>query len=285
MTHTDYIREFINAMIDEELTGVAANRANFVKSKLEPHWKGLPGYTDIDVWLEKLAEVDPTQKKIYIPWLARMCVSKPQENKTEDLDRVGEDLRIFELNKSKIANKDINTYKSFQELFDVIAPFLAPKVKTADDIEKEKQAAALAKVKDQIITVYQGPEGWIRIPTTLASSEFLGQNTRWCTAAKTNNMFQHYAKDDNLFVVYDKASKKRSQLHIQSGQYADETDRNQGIKAVPDWAGKKILEYYQAHNPHLTMKQLMALQAFTDNNLAAGTPHEELFDLFKQYGV
>lgn len=287
MTNSDYLREFIDAMLNEELTGFAANRANFVKSKLEPHWKGLPGYPDIDTWLEKLAEVDPTTKKIYIPWLARMCVSKPNENRTEDLNRVGEDLRIFEINKAKIpvANKNIDTYKSFQELFDIIAPFLAPKVKTKDDIAKEKQDAALAKVKDQIITVYQGPEGWIRIPTTLAASKFIGQNTRWCTSADKANRFEYYSKDDNLFVVYDKATKTRHQLHIQSGQYCDEKDSNIGIKAVPDWAGKKILEYYQEHNPNLTMKQLMALQGFTDKNLAKGTPHEELFDLFKQYGV
>ena len=285
MTNSDYLREFINAMLNEELTSFAANRAKFIKDKLEPHWKGLPEYKDIDVWLEKLAEVDPTTKKIYMPWLARMCISKPNENRTEDLNRVSDDLRAFETNKLKIANKNIDFYKSFQELFDIVAPFLAPKVKTKDDLEQEKKAKALEKVKAEIITVYAGPEGWIRIPTTLAASKFLGQNTRWCTASEKDNRFTYYAKDDNLFVVYDKASKKRSQLHIQSGQYADEADRNQGIKAVPEWAGKKILEYYKAHNPNLTMKQLMALQAFTDENLAKNTPHEELFDLFKQFGV
>ena len=172
MTNSDYLREFINAMLNEELTSFAANRAKFIKDKLEPHWKGLPEYKDIDVWLEKLAEVDPTTKKIYMPWLARMCISDPRQNHTEDLGTVGDDLRIFELNKGKLVNKNIDFYKSFPELFGIVAQFKVPKVKTKDDKEKERQAKALEKVRAEIITVYACPEGWIRIPTTMAASKF-----------------------------------------------------------------------------------------------------------------
>jgi len=275
----------LNYKLDEDVEGQIAARAKFIKDKFGSQWHGVSGYEDIDKFIEKLIQVDPSLKKIYIPWMARLIITKPTENRAEDLDRVGQDLQAFEANKAKIANKDINSYKSFQDLFDVIAPFLAPKKKTKDELAKEKEKAALEKVKADIITVYQGPEGWIRIPTTQAAATFLGQGTRWCTAAQKNNMFSHYAKDDNLFVVYDKTSKERFQLHIQSGQFASEDDRNEGLGAVPEWAGKIILDYYQKHNPKLTMKQLMALQGFTKDNLAAGTEHEGLFDLFKQYGI
>ena len=284
MNNAEFLRGYMNAILTEEL---GEWTTKFIKTWVTPRWKGLEGYPELDDFVKKLDEIDPTTKKIYVPWLAKLCILNPRENHTEDLETVGDELRVFELNKAKLPapNRNIESYKKFSDLYAVLAPFHAPKVKTADEIEKEKQAAALAAIRDQIITVYQGPEGWIRIPTTVAASKFLGQHTKWCTSGDKDNRFLYYSKDDNLFVVYDKEKKERFQLHIQSGQYADETDRNQGIKAVPDWAGKKILEYYQAHNPHLTMKQLMALQAFTDNNLAAGTPHEELFDLFKQYGV
>ena len=302
MTTITYLREFIDAMmLDEELTGHALNRAQFVKDKLLPHWKGLPGYPDIDKWLEKLAEADPTQKKIYIPLLARMTAGKPNENRMEDIDRVGEDLRMFELNKAKITNKDVNAYKSFQDLFDVIAPFLVPKEKTKDDLAKEKEAARLAKVKDQITTVYNGPEGWIRIPRSIEAAKFLGQNTRWCTAADKNNMFAHYNQSDVMFVVYQKAIKEqpatpehpaipakpaqRFQMHIDSGQFADEADRNQGMKAVPEWAWDHIIEWYKANNPNLSIKHLMTLGVHSKENLAAGGPHEDLLNLMKQYGV
>lgn len=285
MNTVAYLQEFIDSLLDEELTGHAANRAQFIKDKIAQHWKGLPGYPEIDPWLEKLAAVDPTQKKIYLPWIAKMCLKAPNENRTEDLDRVGEDLRAFEVHKAQIANKDINAYKSFNDLFDVIAPFLAPKKKSKEELAAEKDAKRLEKIKSEITTVYAGPEGWIRIPKTVESAKFLGQNTRWCTAADSNNMFSYYNKSDVLFVIYDKATKKRHQLHIDSGQFADEADRNQGMKTVPEWAWDHIINWYKANNPNLSIKHLMTLGVHSQENLAAGTVHSDLLDLMKLYNV
>ena len=268
--------------LDEDLEGQKANRAAFIKQKLGPAWRGVPGYKDIDAFLEKLAEVDPSQKGIYMPWLAGLVAKNPGANRPEDLDRVGADLQAFEQNKARIQNKDINQYKSFADLYDVIAPLQKqPAVDPAD----AKKAAELEAVKKELITVYNGAEGWIRIPTTQKAACFIGQGTRWCTSANKNNMFGHYDKSDNLFVIYDKATKERHQLHIDSGQFAQEDDRNAGINAVPDWAKQPIVDYYKKNNPQLSMKQIMTLGNWTDENLAAGTPVEDLMALMKQYGV
>jgi hypothetical protein len=280
----DLLFEYI---LDEDLEGQKANRGEFIKNKMGHLWKGVHGFgpDQFDAFLDKLGEVDPSQKGIYMPWMARLILTKPNENRAEDLDRVGQDLQGFERFKSQIERKDINQYKSFADLYDVIAPFLVPKKKTKDELAKAKAAAELEKVKKDIITVYAGPEGWIRIPTTQAAATFLGQGTRWCTAAQKNNMFKHYAKDDNLFVVYDKDSRERYQLHIMSGQFAGADDRNKGVGSVPDWAKTPIVNYYKEHNPQLTLKQIMNLNSWTDENLAKGTPHEALLDLMRDYGV
>lgn len=279
---SDYLYQ---SLLLETLGGQKAQRAEFIVNKLGPQWKGLPGFRDIEQFVEKVGEIDPTQKGVYMPWIARLAIMKPQENRAEDLDRLGDDLKAFEANKARIANKDINQYKSFQELYDVIAPLLAPREKTKDELAKEKEAAALERVKADIITVYQGPEGWIRVPKTEDASKFLGQNTRWCTASNKSCMFQHYAKDDNLFVIYDKASRQRLQLHIDSNQLAKENDSNIGIESTPEWAREHILDFYKKNNPTLTLKQIMKLKDWTDENLAAGTDHEALINLMKQYGV
>jgi hypothetical protein len=268
--------------LDEELVGQKANRAAFIKQKLEQTWRGLPGYKDLDAFLEKLGDVDPSAKGIYMPWMAGLIVKAPQQNRPEDLDRVGQDLQAFEQNKARIANKDINQYKSFADLYDVIAQF---QNQPAADPEAAQKAAELEAVKKELITVYNGPEGWIRIPTTQKAACFIGQGTRWCTSANKNNMFAHYDKSDNLFVVYDKATKQRHQLHIDSGQLAQEDDRNVGVNAIPDWAKKPIVDFYKKNNPQLSMKQIMTLGNWTDENLAAGTPVEDLMALMKQYGV
>lgn len=279
------LEDLLEFILDEDLEGQKKARGEFIKNKFGPQWHGLHGFETIDQFIEKLGEVDPSPKGIYMPWMARLVLAKPNENRAEDLDRIGQDLQAFEANKARIQNKDINAYKSFQDLFDVIAPFLQPKKKSKEDVAKEKEAAKLAKIKDQITTVYAGAEGWIRIPNTEEAAKFLGQNTRWCTAAKGNNMFNYYNKSDVLFVVYDKATKTRSQLHIDSGQFAGEDDRNKGIKSVPEWARDPIIEWYKSNNPQLTLKQIMGLSSLSDENLAAGTEHEDLINLMQKYGV
>jgi hypothetical protein len=270
----------------EELEGQKAQRAEFIKTKLGDKLKPAMRGITIDQFVEKLGEVDPSLNGMYMPWMAKLVAANPTDNRIEDLDRVGEDLAAFEQHKRRIVNKDINSYKSFNDLYDVIAPLLVPVAKTPDDIAKDKERAKLEKMKADIITVYNGPEGWIRIPTTEETASFLGQGTRWCTAAtRGNNMFGHYNKTDNLFVIYDKESKKRHQLHINSGQFAQEDDRNVGTDAVPTWARAPIVDYYKANNPQLSLKHIMNLSKWTDENLAAGTDHEDLINLMKQYGV
>ena len=73
------------------------------------------------------------------------------------------------------------------------------------------------------------------------------------------------------------------QLHIESGQFASDDDRNQGTGAVPSWARTPILEYYKANNPDLTWKQIMTLSTFGDENLAVGTRHEGVINLFSLF--
>jgi hypothetical protein len=285
MTYFDISDYLYQSLLLEVLEGPKSQRAEFIIQKLGPQWQSLPGFSSIEKFVEKIGSVDPTAKGIYMPWIARLAIMNPSENRTEDLDRLSDDLKAFETHKAKIAKKDINQYRSFQELYDVIAPLTAPRKKTADELKKARELAKLAKVKQDIITVYQGPEGWIRIPKTREASQFLGQNTRWCTASNKHCMFDHYAKDDNLFVIYDKTTKQRVQLHITSGQLAKEDDRNIGIESTPTWAKKLIVDFYKQNNPNLTLKQIVHLYSWSGENLAAGTNHEALLSLMKSYGL
>lgn len=285
MIYTEFEFNDYEQHLMEELEGQKAQRAEFIKKTYGDKWpkQGLPGYEDIDDFIDKLAAVDPSRNGMYMPWLAKLAITKPNENKTEDLDRVGSDLGNFETFKRQIERKDINQYKSFQDLYDVIAPFLRPRKPTKDD----KAKAELEKVKKDIITVYAGPEGWIRIPTTREAAIFLGQNTRWCTSARGNNMFDHYNRDDSLFVVYDKETKERSQLHIESGQFAGEDDRNKGVHTVPTWARGPIVDWYKANVPNLTPNQVFSLARYAgyDTELVKDTPHDEVMALMKKYNI
>lgn len=270
-----------------------AQRAQWIRDKLGDDFQrqAIPGYAKkedgLQRLIDKLSAVDPTNNGAYMPWLARMVIKDPHKNKPEDLERMGDDLANFERLKPRLAKRDINQYKSFEEVYDTIEPLLkaAPSEK---DIEKEKERQRDAEMRGQIINVYEGPEGWIKSPTTEKASCWLGRNTRWCNAAEKNNQFNYYNKSDRLFVIFDKKSGERMQLHIDSGQLADEADRMKGMHNVPEWAKQPILDWYLANvgKDKLTLKQVLTLgSTFGGEDLAKGTEHEDLLDLFKQYKV
>jgi hypothetical protein len=260
------------------------DRAKFIKDQLGPKLDQVT--TDVDKLIATIAEVDPTPNGAYMPWIARLLVKNPQENKIEDLNRLSNDLTTFLTHKREVENKDINSYKTFQAVYDVVAPFLVKRKPTADEKSAARKATQIAKFKSEIETVFNGPQGWIRIPNSKGAAQFLGQGTRWCTSAKCDNMYDSYNEQDKLFVVYDKSKKELFQLHINSGAYADSADKMHGIEALPDWARPSIIDWYKKNKPDMSFKHIMSLNKLgADSNDLGSGEHNELLDLMSQYGV
>lgn len=302
-TFKSFLSESTIQMLFEALEGQKGEREKFLISTYQKKWDYIKGEKDerdttdfsgfnkfktLEKFIEKIGKVDPSKKGTYMQWITKLVLKDPSKNKPEDLDRLALDLRAFEEHSSKLTNKDINAYKSFEDLYSAIEPHTKPREKTADEKKEARMNAQLATIKGQITDVYKGPEGWIKIPTTKKASQFLGQNTRWCTAAKSrdSNYFDSYSSRDVLFVVYDKEKKARFQLHIESGSFADEADKMQGLKAVPAWAGKHISAWYKTNKAEkMSLKHIMTLSGFGDTEVGKGTEHEDVLDLMKQYGV
>ena len=80
-------------------------------------------------------------------------------------------------------------------------------------------------------TVYDGSEGKILVPETEAASCFLGQGTRWCTAAREDNAFDEHNSDGPLYVLLPAGAvdpngrQEKFQLHLPSSQLMDTSDR------------------------------------------------------------
>ena len=58
---------------------------------------------------------------------------------------------------------------------------------------------------------------------------YYGQGTRWCTAADSNNMFDRYNQDGDMYILIPTKPKyegEKYQVHPASGQYMDEQDRD-----------------------------------------------------------
>jgi len=269
----------------EALMGQKQKRLEFLVQTYAPKWKGVEGYKDIEKFVERVGTLDPSHNGAYMQWMMKLVLKDPHENKVEDLERVAGDLKTFEENKARIQNKDVNSYKSFQELFNVIEPFTKPREKSKEELEMDKDLEKREKIRKDIDTVYEGPEGWIKIPMTKQASVYLGQHTRWCTAAtQSSNMFDSYNKRDKLFVIYDKEKKTRTQLHVQGGEYRDEKDAYIGVSKLPGWAGKAIVAWYKKNPEKMGLKHVMTLGSH-DPSIAKGTQHEDVLKLMQKYGV
>lgn len=51
-------------------------------------------------------------------------------------------------------------------------------------------------------------------------------NTRWCTAAKKDNMFDEYNKEGPLYIILHKPTNRRWQFHLRGQQFMDERDND-----------------------------------------------------------
>ena len=144
---------------------------------------------------DHIASADPTQKKVYLQWILNLVIKGNIQ--ATDLDKVKQDLTVFEKVKGRIPvdRRDVNRYRGYQDLYDVVKEF--GETKSKNDLEREE----LQRLKKDITTIYSGPAGHVYIPHTQEASCYLGRGTRWCTAAtKSTNYFNSYNKSGKLII-------------------------------------------------------------------------------------
>jgi protein tyrosine phosphatase (PTP) superfamily phosphohydrolase (DUF442 family) len=128
-------------------------------------------------------------------------------------------------NKKKIpgSQRDINRFKSLSQLEDLLDTF--PEEETAS--QKEQYAAQEKQFYDsgQARLIHNDSQIKVVVPLTQEASCYFGKNTRWCTAAKNDNMFDRYNRRGPLYIVLFKKENARYQFHFQSHQFMNEKDQ------------------------------------------------------------
>jgi len=167
----------------------------------------------------------------------------------EDLYKLNSDLKIYDKNKSKVSlNKknvrDINQVPDFQTLYYIIKPFVP------------KYEEETVKDKSKVRILLDNSQYFVGVPLTLSSSQSLGNNTRWCTAARSENntYYDSYTKDGPLYVVFIKTKNGpiKFQFHFPSGQYMNSDDRSIDVFeffATHPIVGQVILDDYKKTEP------------------------------------
>ena len=166
----------------------------------------------------------------------------------EEIDDAIELIDDFDKYQKNFDKKDINNYKSLEELGNVITLYLASKGDKAD-----------------IENIYENDRFLVIIPKNKEASCKYGANTRWCVTSRDTNHFETYtAGKQLLYFIIDKKNStdfefSKVAIHIGNNGviiYYDSQDRHltdkeirllnyaipDVIKAVKDDYDKKVLE-------------------------------------------
>lgn len=135
----------------------------------------------------------------YLPWAIKMLLSWQAEDREtssrmENVHELVRWLKSFDLlsKKGKIKEKDINKYKSPEELAQVI--------------EQGEEGAEITPgaAKKQATKIYEDSKYLIIQPKSEAASCLYGKGTRWCIAAKSENYWETYTIEEGysfLFII------------------------------------------------------------------------------------
>ena len=197
------------------------------------------GITDVDKILAALEAMDPTTNKQYMVWLANQYIAN--KFRLEDQPRIIDALTNFESIKSRLPEKDIGKY-DLHSLEDTIDRALGSELGS-----KEALSSGTFPVVPDSEILYNGPLGQLSIPKTKKASCELGTGTKWCTAAKSDNLFTHYDRQGPLYIWRDKDGSKY-QFHFPSTQFMDSRDRRISTETI---------KYFRTQHP--VLKKLFAM--------------------------
>jgi len=236
----------------------------FAKSKTKASGKVIKPKIELDI-LTDLMQADPTTRgdfegdrdsrdvtKVgaYTQWLIKQWMGLQQKADAEfkygtqswkdeldqsqglfieDLYKVTEDLMKFDYLKKTgkyKGEKDINRIPSIEGLYDQVKDY---------NVSKEELTTTKAeRVRDDVDVVWEDSNWIIMVPKTKeASCHYGGGQSRWCTASKGSNYYDHYAKQGPLYMVLRKEDINKSpnesrshQFHFESNSFMNAEDRN-----------------------------------------------------------
>lgn len=200
--------------------------------------------------MSTLENADPTANKEYVQWLVKTYANAGV--KMEDLLARGRpSLEMYNRFKIKkilppeyrdIGRLDFNTLEGI-----VQDPGLLQALQ-----DKEGQEAAKTMPKGESKVVFDNEQVRIIVPEDTEAACYYGQGTRWCTAARENNMFDRYNSDGPMYIMLPKQpayAGEKYQLHFDSGQYMDEQDRPVPVlKLITERFGD-LREFFKGREP------------------------------------
>lgn len=173
--------------------------------------------------LHCIKQADPTPNQQYSQWLAKAYSAGGI--KMEDLmSNVKDNLELF--GKLKLKRKlnpedaDIGRFATVRDFESMMLKYENVELESGKD--KQKTALYNADV------VFDDDQIRILKPKDVEAAMYYGRGTKWCTAAKNNNMYKSYAKMGDLYIIIPKNPEykgEKYQFHFQEKQFMNELDK------------------------------------------------------------
>jgi hypothetical protein len=190
-------------------------------------------YPDIaeDVFNAVVQAQPPSSNNKYLMW------SMAQAAAGESAQDIAETIALFEQNKQRLQKKDLNQYKTIDEV----------------DAEIEKlgvsKSSLAKKAKKDADPIYEDDKYFVVRPNTTEASQKYGANTRWCIAATSSqNYFKSYSTNNNkfYFVITKDATPgtPSSKYAIALVQLSPNQRETQVFDATDKMVGMTVLEKY-----------------------------------------
>lgn len=155
----------------------------------------------------------------FLPWVVKIYIQGNFEY--TDLNLINNYLENFTKSTNKLEKKDINQYKSLNELQNAL-----DSVKDIKGSREEKRS-----IKSGAEKIYEDNKWIILVPHTKEAAIQYGKGTKWCTAAINDNMFNSYNKEGPLYILINKQNpSEKYQFHFESDQFMDSEDYEIDLK-------------------------------------------------------
>jgi len=174
--------------------------------------------------------MDPTPHKEYTQWLIKNYCKDAMH--AEDVaTEITDSLEKFDdYKRRRLTNlRDINAY-NFRTLYNA---FSAVRSRRDDQKQKSPRGDYDEVFRDDRLIVIK--------PNDREAACFYGQNTRWCTAATNNNMFNSYNQDGPMYIIIPRQpvhTGEKYQFHFPSHQFMDEHDND-----ISEWGSSLVRRF------------------------------------------
>ncbi len=201
----------------------------------------------------KLTKMFAKVNQKYVQWITNQYVNYKFD--IMDLNIIDHALTEFDRVKSQLESKNLNDY-TLSSLRDAIDPFEGQEILSGKQSKKSLKNQGADKVIDNDNVILY------KVNTEQAAC-LLGSHTKWCTAAKYDNKFKSYNDRGQLYILIDKQSNEKFQIHLETGEIKnDEDDRMHFDFLSQDYPN--VLQYFITDNPQ-GIKSLVATQIADGN--------------------